>query len=202
MGFLDNVKDKYQDHQEKVAELKDTRGDKLGSLPVTYMGGYGEQKKASGSLTFYQKQTEFKNPMLNKKLWFTIPNSNVSDVAIEGKDEVNRRVTVTRLLGLGIFAFALKKKSKDKDAYITVVLADGQEVIFHVKDKAPMELKASLAKALSQVKQAGHATVAAPTAPQGSTADELAKLARLKGQGVLTQAEFDSEKSRILNNDK
>lgn len=135
MGFLDNVKDKYQDHQEKVAEVKDARGDKLATLPVQYMGGYNDQKKATGSLTFYQKQTEFKAPLLNKKLWFTIANTNVTDVAVEGKDEVNRRVTVTRLLAVGIFAFALKKKSQDKDSFITIVLADGQEAVFHIKDK-------------------------------------------------------------------
>jgi len=199
MSLFDNIKDKYQDHQEKVAELKDTRGDKLATLTVEYMGGYGEQKKASGSLTFFQRQTEFKNPMLKKSLWFTILNSKVRDIAIEGKDEVNRRVTVTRLLTLGIFAFALRKKSEDKDAFITLVLADGQEVIFHVKDKSPMELKASLAKAVSQVKQAG--AVAASTVQatgSGSVADELSKLAKLKEQGVLTDGEFQARKSKLL----
>jgi hypothetical protein len=198
MGFLDNVKDKYQDHQEKIAELKDTRGDKLSSLSVEYMGGYNDQKKASGTISFYQKQTEFKNPMLNKKLWFTIANKDIADIAIEGKDEVNRRVTVTRLLAVGIFAFAFKKKGEDKDAFITLVLADGQEVVLHIKDKAPMELKASLAKAISQIKQA-KPTIQSVQG-QGSIADELTKLATLKQQGIITQAEFDKKKSQLLDN--
>lgn len=43
--FFDSVKDKYQEHQEKVAELKDTRGDRLGTLQVEYMGGNGDQKR-------------------------------------------------------------------------------------------------------------------------------------------------------------
>ncbi len=195
MSLLDNIKDKYQEHQEKTAELKDQRGDKLGVLQVTYMGGYGDQKKATGTLIFYQNQTEFRNPMLNKKMWFTIANSDVADVAIEGKDDVNRRVTVTRLVALGIFAFAIKKKSEDKDAYVTLVLADGQEAVFHVKDKAPMEVKTSLAKAISQVKQAKPPI--APTA-QGSAADELTKLAKLKEQGIITQDEFDKKKTQLL----
>jgi hypothetical protein len=199
MSFLDNVKDKYQDHQEKVAEVKDARGDKLATLPVQYMGGYNDQKKATGSLTFYQKQTEFKAPLLNKKLWFTISNTDVTDVAVEGKDEVNRRVTVTRLLAVGIFAFALKKKSQDKDSFITIVLADGQEAVFHIKDKSPMELKASLAKAISQVKQQGHTAAVPPaSSAQGSVADELTKLAKLKEQGVITQDEFDKKKTQLL----
>lgn len=199
MSLFDNMKDKYQDHQQKVAEVKDARGDKLASLPVEYMGGYGEQKKATGTLTFYQKQTEFKNPMLKKKLWFTIPSTDISDVVVEGKDEVNRRVTVTRLLAVGIFAFALKKKAEDKESFITVVLSNGQEAIFHVKDKSPMELKATLAKATSQVKQGAVVAKTVNSTPQGSVADELAKLAKLKEQGILTQDEFDKKKTELLS---
>lgn len=208
MSFLDKMKEagdkagkqvakSYQEHQEKATELKDARGGRIGSLSVEYMGGYGDKRKAKGILTFYQKQTEFSAVMSTK---FTLRNSDVRDIAIEGKDEVNRRVTVTRLLAVGIFAFAFKKKSTDKQAYITIELADGQEVIFFVDGKAPMELRAKLAKVISQVKQAGVADQAKASAqPQGGVADELTKLASLKEQGVLTQAEFESEKAKILN---
>lgn len=211
MSFLDKMKDagdkagksiqkSYQEHQEKVAELKDTRGARLGALPVEYMGGYGDKKKAKGILSFFEKQTEFSAVMSTK---FTIPNTQIRDIVVEGKDEVNRRVTVTRLLAVGIFAFALKKKSKDQEAYITLELADGQEVILFADNKAPMALRAKLAKVISAVKQAsaaGQTNVTQPT--QGSVADELAKLASLKEQGVLTQAEFDAEKAKILSQGK
>ncbi len=40
---------------------------------------------------------------------------------------------------------------------------------------------------------------AAPVAPALSVADELAKLLKLKEQGVLTQDEFDSQKSKLLH---
>lgn len=209
MSFFDKMKEvgdkagkqvakSYQEHQEKVAEIKDARGGRIGATSVEYMGGYGDYRKANGSLTFYQKQTEFSS-LLTK---FKIQNKDVRDVVVEGKSEVNRRVTVTRLLAVGIFAFALKKKSTDKEAYITIELADGQEVIFFVDNKAPMELKAKLAKVISQVKQAGVAGQAqAATQPSsGSVADELAKLVSLKEQGILTQAEFDAEKAKILTN--
>lgn len=209
MSFFDKMKDagdkagksiqkSYQEHQEKVAELKDTRGAKLGALQVEYMGGYGDKRKAKGVLTFYEKQTEFSAVMSTK---FVIPNSQIKDVVIEGKDEVNRRVTVTRLLAVGIFAFALKKKNKDQEAYITLELTDGQEVILFVDNKAPMALRAKLAKVISAVKQANVAseTQATPAPAQGSVADELAKLVSLKEQGILSQAEFDAEKAKVLN---
>lgn len=208
MSFLDKMKDagdkagksiqkNYQEHQEKVAELKDTRGTRLGALQVEYMGGYGDKRKAKGVLTFFEKQTEFSAPLSTK---FTIPNSQIKDVIIEGKDEVNRRITVTRLLAVGIFAFALKKKNKDQEAYITLELTDGQEVILFVDNKAPMALRAKLAKVISAVKQANVASQTQPAqqAAPSSVADELAKLASLKEQGILTQEEFDVQKKQML----
>ena len=73
MSFLDKMKDagdkagksiqkNYQEHQEKVAELKDARGTRLGAIQVEYMGGYGDKRKAKGVLTFFEKQTEFSAP--------------------------------------------------------------------------------------------------------------------------------------------
>jgi hypothetical protein len=58
MNLFDSMKDKVKEQQEKMAEVKDARGNKLASLTIEYMGGYGDKKKATGSLTFYQKQTE------------------------------------------------------------------------------------------------------------------------------------------------
>lgn len=207
MSFFDKVKEvgdkankavakAQQEHKQQVANQKDARGDRLVALSLDYMGGYGDKKKAKGVLTFYQKQTEFSSPLSTK---FIIPNSSVSDVAIEGKDDVNRRVTVTRLLAVGIFAFALKKKNKDKEAYLTIELSDGQEAIFFIDKKSPMELRTKLAQVISQVKQAGVSSQAqANQTGSGSIADELTKLASLKEQGILTQAEFDKKKSELL----
>jgi len=189
----------YQEHQEKVAKVKDARGAKVDALSLEYMGGYGDKRKSKGNLNFFHKQTEFSSLMTK----FTIPNTTIADVAIEGKNEVHRRVTFTRLLAVGIFAFLIKKKNKDKEAYITLVLSDGQEVIFFVDDKSPMELKTKLARVILLVKQASTASQAQATqqATQGSVsiADELTKLASLKEQGIMTQAEFDDAKARILS---
>lgn len=190
-----SVATSYKQHQDKVAELKDTRGPKLDAVQIEYMGGYADYKKSKGILVFFQNQTEFKGMMTK----FTIPNSMISDVAVEGKSEVNRRVTVTRLLTVGLFAFALKKKGVDKEAYLTIVLSDGQEVIFFADNIAPMNLKVKLAKSISQVKQANptRAQNATPQAPS-SVADELAKLAVLKEKGIITQEEFDKKKAQLL----
>lgn len=192
MSMFDSFKDKVKEQQEKIAEQKDNRGSKLAALSVQYMGGYSDKKKATGKLTFYQKQTEFSNPMLNSRLGFTIINTNIADITFSGKDDVIQQRTITRNLLL-----AGKSKSKEiKDAYITITLADGQEVLFHVPEKSPMELKASIAGAVSQAKQSPHSSVATPQTT--STADELVGLAKLKEQGIITQAEFDQKKKQIL----
>ncbi|MCL5292571.1 MAG: SHOCT domain-containing protein [Actinobacteria bacterium] len=192
MGLIDGAKNKYQKHQEAAAKLKDDRGDKFGALPITeYMGGYGDYKRAIGALTFYEKQTEFKAPL---RFSFTIASTEIADVAIEGKDEVNRRVTVTRLLAVGIFAFAFKKKSADKESYLTLVLADGQEAVFHIDKRSPMELKTSLSKAISQVKQAKSIA----SSIDFSAADEIEKLAELRDKGIIDEEEFATKKKQLL----
>jgi len=156
MGFLDGVKAKAAAVKANAAELAATRGNLLTGLPAHYMGGYQEFAPADSPLMFYVNQVEF--------CGIAVPMSQIVDVAIEGKEEVSRRVTVTRLLAVGIFAFALKKKQADKESYITLVLTDGQEAVFHVDDKSPLELKGMLAQVVSRVRS-GAAHVTPPPPP-------------------------------------
>lgn len=58
------------------------------------------------------------------------------------------------------------------------------------------------AQAKEQERQAPHRSSpnAAPSAPALSVADELGKLAGLRSAGVLTDQEFESQKTRLLKN--
>ncbi len=136
----------------KEAYLKSENRRAVTLVNAEYMGGYSDKKKALGNLSFYEQQVEFK-VALNSKASFTIPVSQIKNIETEGKDEVSRRVTVTRLIAVGIFAFALQKKREDKDAYVTIELSDGQEVIFHIKNKSPVEVKIVLSKVATLIKQ-------------------------------------------------
>lgn len=142
MGIFTKARQAYLKSEAKRASIL---------VNVEYMGGYGDRKKALGNLSFYESQLTFRVALIPRAS-FLIPVSDITDLAIEGKDEVSSRVTVTRLLATGIFAFALKKKTKDKDAYLTATLKDGDEVIFHIKNKSPMELKVHLSKTLRELK--------------------------------------------------
>lgn len=194
MSFLDKAKAQMQAANEKRAEKHELQGKKLAMLPVEYTGGYESYKKAQGILTFYENVTEFKAPLMTS---FTIANKGIVDTAVEGRQDVSRRVTVTRLLAFGIFAFGMQKKNENKEAFITLVLANTQEAIFYVKNTSPMDLKRKLGAALTRVQQ-GVAPTDQTTAPT-SVADELTKLAELKKQGLLTDAEYNVQKKRLLN---
>lgn len=196
MGLFDKAKEAHKQKQEEKAERNKIRGNLLVLQMADYMGGYNNTVKATGVLTFYENQIEYK-AALNARSSFTFRYDEIANIAVEGKDEVTRRVTVTRLLAVGIFAFALKKKSEDKEAFITLELTDGQEVVFQVNKVSPMELKAKLSKGIAKVKQ--NAPKAPSSTAPASVADELAKLAKLKQDGILTQAEFDKKKSELLS---
>lgn len=59
--------------------------------------------------------------------------SSVKNIVIEDQSTIEKRVTVARLLLVGIFAFALRKKKKNELAYIIIEWNDGRfdhETIF------------------------------------------------------------------------
>ena len=113
--------------------------------------------------------------------------SEVRDLAVEGSLQVEKRVTASRLLAFGVLAWAAKKE--EKVAYL-VVTTGAAEVIFEVKSKTPYELRGTLAEYLTRFMTTGEA-------PQGAL-DQLAQLGDLHATGVLTDAEFQAAKGRLL----
>ena len=193
MSLFDNIKAKQQEHQAKVNELKNTRGDKLKSLVVGYLGGYKDVHATnSGNLTFYKNVTEFKVLGMSKRS-FIISNKDIANISFGGKDDVIQQRTIARNLLLA----GKSKKQSVKDTYLTVELVSGESASFHIKDKAPLELKANLSNVTLQVVQ-GKSQATTQNETQSSVADELTKLASLKQQGILTQEEFDKKKAQLL----
>lgn len=194
------AKEKYTEERQKSAALKQIRGKNLATLRCQYAGGYGDVKPGAGLITFYENRVVFKAG-LGKSL-IEIDTSSIKDVAIEGRHEVNRRVTVTRLLAVGIFAFALKKKQEEKEAFLTIVLKDGQEVVLQIQGKTPLQLKKTLASTLSKIKLAASNVYISESKTlntvEGIDDVALLKLADLKDKGILTEEEFAAKKKQIL----
>ncbi|MCF3102927.1 DUF4429 domain-containing protein [Streptomyces roseoverticillatus] len=74
---------------------------------------------------------------------------------------------------------------------------DENSVVFTKKQQPEFEmLRAALDQAIAA--QHGQRTPSTPTAPV-SLADELTKLATLRDQGILSSAEFEQQKARLLD---
>lgn len=74
-------------------------------------------------------------------------------------------------------------------------LHDENSVTFHARQQTAFEpIRAAIDAAIAQQ----HAPQPAAPAAGGSIADELAKLAALRDQGIITPADFEAAKARIL----
>lgn len=78
-----------------------------------------EKGETSGTFTVSSDGIRFVAiSILANKLVFQHPWSEVLEVEVDGADELQKRVTVTRMFLVGLFAFALKKKTGEIYAYI------------------------------------------------------------------------------------
>ena len=127
------------------------------------------------------------------------------DARTETQQELESRVTATRLLAVGVFAFAFKKKSVHNHQYLTVTSTDPTKmatIVFETDAAAKIAAKIHAAAAPLQVKIAeGHRK---DNAPPSSHAEEdipakLRQLAELRNQGILTADEFEAKKADLLS---
>jgi hypothetical protein len=81
---------------------------------------------------------------------FTISEPRSGGIAIEGHDQLQQRLSVTRMATLGVFSLAAPKKMRRATSYITLSLAGGETGIFEVKDTDPMKLRARLSPWLAE----------------------------------------------------
>ncbi len=65
-----------------------------------------------------------------KKILLTQLSTEVESYGIEGKEDISRRITATRMVAFGIFALAAPKKSVKREQYLTIILRDGNQLIF------------------------------------------------------------------------
>lgn len=64
--------------------------------------------------------------LMSNNMKAVIPGTSIKNIAVEDESTFRRRVTLTRMLLVGVFAFALKKKKKDELAYVTIEWNDSR----------------------------------------------------------------------------
>jgi len=86
----------------------------------------------------------------------TIPATDVVDIAVEDGEALRERVTVTRMLAVGVFAWALKKKSGGTKFLLIETVDDAH--LFELKAKHYREARSFAAKAMAAVRKGQDAT--------------------------------------------
>jgi len=124
----------------------------------------------------------------------TIPWHTISDIEISTQS--TKRVTAGRVLAVGVFALVAKKNETYTYVHIT---ASNSVWSFATKSPQPKVL-AAMKPVLDALNSRVQSPPPAPVAaPPSSVADELAKLAKLKADGLLTEEEFAAQKARLLS---
>lgn len=91
----------------------------------TYVGGHPTLDKTIEGIAIRKDDKllriyEFPNQLEMPKFRGNIPIESISDIKVEDATSIERRLTVGRLLLVGIFAFAWKKKKKNEMAFVTI----------------------------------------------------------------------------------
>lgn len=105
----------------------DSREKSIQSFTVQYLGGHAELSPGFGVLNFYVDRFEFTK---GKKILCSLQSGEIASYSVEGKEDISRRITATRIVTLGIFALATPKKNVRREQYLTIVLKDGNQLIF------------------------------------------------------------------------
>ena len=143
---------------------------------------------------------------------FTLTNNSIQKGAeekslnnvvarVESGSELQSRVTMTRLVALGIFAFAAKKK-KGGEKYLTI---DGPDFVWTAeikRDKKDINKAMNFAAQINTNAKNTGAKVSpnpiATSSPSLSVVEELKKFKELLDLGVINQEEFEIQKSKLL----
>lgn len=159
-----------------------------------YLGGHPQSPKARSSarLVCDEDGLSIQGTVSSKKV-VALPWSEITEIAVDGNDTIEARVTATRLVTLGIFALAAPKKKGNKAAYVTCRAQSG-DLVFEVPGAEPHKLSARLAEPIALVRQRP------PEASDdsGPLVAQLNDLAALHESGALSLEEYTAAKAKLL----
>jgi large subunit ribosomal protein L7/L12 len=189
-----------------VLSVSDGDSDALTSVYfwANYLGGHPARQMSKDGV-FVQIDSKGIKLTHNLRELLQVPWENISEILVEGPDEIRRRFTATRLVLFWPAGLAFKKKVKQE--YFVVVAGSFGEFILETKAKSKYELQAKLAPWTRLLAARGtRVGVSAPidqtpSAASDSVASELDRLAELHARGALTAGEFEAAKARVLEND-
>ena len=166
---------------------------------ISYLGALGGTRPvSSGILVLSDDGVSLQGGVSADDLGSNVPGefamsaADMVAVGVEGPEQVERRVTATRLFLVGVFAFAWKKT--EKRSYLVIETADGM-ALFECRSQTPIELRARLAPWLAGFRELSNPGQQPFTEDPG---DRLRRLADLHREGLVTDAEFSAKRADIM----
>jgi hypothetical protein len=193
------------------AARRDLDGRTQHCLPVTLLGGYlpGAALAAGTAydLRFLQGSVAIYEPY-QVTLLGKISFAEIEDVEIGGPGLVKSGPGITGggfgLVGAaeGVAAAALLSALTTRTTITTIMRVQATRAelfLLHTK-KGPQELRVELSPALGAIRQARATSQQSPEpAGQATPLDDLARLVSLLDRGLLTRAEFDQLKAKLIS---
>jgi len=156
-ALIDQLFEGDPDMQQRLRERQQTIAERLPALALKasatvkgckYLGGMsGLRGPRNVTLVFEPAKIIVRE--LGKPI-FTISKPRRGGVTIQGAEQLQQRLSATRLATLGVFALAAPKRTRTAISYITLAVAGGENGIFEVKDTDPMRLQARLSPWLAE----------------------------------------------------
>ncbi len=174
-----------------------SRGRKLGSVHLKYIGGYSPELAATvfeSSLDCYENEVWYKGRNIS------VSADQITSFEITGEERTTSRLSVTRIVALGVFSLAAPKRSTKKEASIYIGLRDGRQVLFRSDRLSESDVHRKLANAISHYSalRASSLHGSSPATTELDQLDVLEKYAALHKQGILTDEEFQAKKQQLL----
>lgn len=123
----------FGENKKKVDEMLEKHGLKSeGFKPIgTYVGGHPDVNETIHYMQIYQegKTIRFYSSMsatFAPVLKFSIDADSIKNIQIEDSSSIEKRLTVGRLMLVGVFAFAWKKKEKKELVFVVIDWNDGR----------------------------------------------------------------------------
>ena len=125
-----------------------------------------------------------------------IPWASIETIDIDG--ESTSRMTLTRVVTVGVFALGAKKKTDTT----MVIVTPTKEFSFEFEKTQPTVVRNKMRPVLSALSAASATAMEAPLAVAPPLAvgvpEQIQQLAALRDQGILTAEEFDAKKAELL----
>lgn len=173
---------------------------KKNSIHATYLAGL-EKHGLSGTYLFSARDDGLRLTKGGEDIVFAW--KDLVEVEAGSEDELRKRVTVSRVMLLGVFALALQKE-RPKDFYVYVATEDSLG-LFEVKingkrnrvlEKQTRVLTVACNSRIMAAHPGDRKQKVMPSEPDAF--ERIEKLGDLLSRGLITQSEFDREKSEIL----